>query len=64
MTKDKNPQEIMLANCVRPPAVSCIRLRDNEAQIGGQEKNEPKIFAVPYNSLIFLMVEMDILSKS
>lgn len=50
MTNDKNPHDTMLANWVRPPAVSWIKLLDNEAQNGGHEKKDPKIFAVPYNN--------------
>lgn len=36
-----------LASCVRPPVISCMRLRDKDAEKGAHEKNAPNIFDVP-----------------
>lgn len=44
---ERNMQDMMLANCVRPPAESWIKVRDKDAANGAQEKKAPKMFAEP-----------------
>lgn len=47
-TTTRKPQEITLANCVFPPTRCWIKLRDNDAATGKQQKNDPNMFAHPY----------------
>lgn len=46
-TTTRKPHEIILANCVFPSTRCWIKLRDNEAAIGKQQKNDPITFPHP-----------------